>query len=296
MKVVVTGGCGYIGSVLVPLIIDDFSEKVIVVDKCERGGLSLWPYKNYIDFEFVDLTKGITKSIREADLIIHLAAVVGFPACLANKSYSTEVNVNVTDDIITYMKPEAHLIFASTTSVYGEVKNAHEQSMCKPESLYAQQKLEAENIIRDSFLRHTILRFSTAFGVSPNYRKDLLPHTLVNDAVSNRYMAVFEPNALRSFVHVNDMAKAIIKCYRNEIYGTYNIGSNDNELTKLEIASIVAQHTGALVFTGEFNSDPEKRFNSVSYDKAKNEGFEINTSLNTGIKELVEFHSMYKNE
>lgn len=295
MNIVVTGGCGYIGSVLTPLLLSFSTSNINVIDNCSRKGLSLLPFRDSINFYFSDLTKKIDEDvIKNADILIHLAAVVGFPQCASNPVYSQKLNVDVTAKLCDMVKPTCHFIFASTTSVYGNIIDANEESECKPESLYAQQKLAAEHFVR-KLQYHTILRFSTAFGLSPNMRYDLLPHNLTIGAIKDGFIAMFEPYAIRSFIHVDDMANTIIYVLNNNIYGTYNVGNIKNEMTKLEIGKIIQSYTQSELFVGNFNKDPEKRLNSVSYKKAEENDFTISVSLDKGIKELVDYYPLYKN-
>ncbi len=296
MNIVITGGLGYVGSVLLEeLKLYDFrNDFITIVDCCKRGGLSYLPYMWDYRFVDTDLTKQIPKCIKEADIVIHLAGMVGFPACDADPSGSEKLNIGVTRNIVNSMKSDARLIFASTTSVYGDVDTLSEDVICNPKSRYAAQKLTAEEFVSER--PHTIFRFATAFGLSPNMRYDLLPHTLVCDAIKNGYVAVFEPQAIRSFIHVNDMAIQLINAcifsnYANQIL---NAGFTQNEMTKADIATLVSKYTGAVVFQGEFNSDPEKRGKSVDFSKLYNLNRDYKpVTLESGIKSLVEYKSLY---
>ena len=268
---------------------------VTISSSCKRGnGLSYLPYQDMYNFTDVDLTKEIPICIKDADAVIHLASMVGFPACDTDPDGSELLNVGVTRRISEAMRPDAHLIFASTASVYGDVDNLVESAVCNPKSRYAEQKLRAESFISNR--PHTIFRFTTAFGLSLNMRYDLLLHTLVIDALKNKTIRLFEPNAIRSLVHVNDIAHTLIaslfqSAYKNQ---TFNLGFSKNQMTKGEIALLIAKYTGAEIVQDELHSDPEQRKKTVNFDKL----FNINpdykpVTIEYGIKSLVEYKSLY---
>lgn len=298
MNIVVTGGLGYIGSVLMPELIEEFpQDKITVVDNVKRGGYSLVDKVNKVDFLNLDLTELNFEDKYEvfetADVVIHLAGLVGFPACEKAPQESYDLN-SLSINIISRIVPEScHILFASTTSVYGNINNAKEFMECKPESIYGQHKLDGENALNMNHERNTIFRFATAFGLSPNYRTDLLPHTLVRQAIKDNAMVVFEPQAMRSFIHVRDMASLFVQAIKRQRYGTYNACAIQNQITKLELANLISKYTGAKVFTGDFKSDPEKRLNPVCFDLIKG-NFYITISIEQGIQELVNYNSLLK--
>lgn len=296
MKIVVTGGLGYVGSVLLSEFWNLVEDNINIIDSCKYGGQSYSSYMEYITLNTTEMTPdNIPDIVKSADVVVHLAATVGFPACDkdVNKSYIN--NVLLTKALTELVKPSCHFIFASTTSVYGKIENANENMECFPSSNYAKQKLEAENYVK-KLPKHTIFRFSTAFGLSPNFRKDLLPHTFVISAIKNKYIPIFEPEAIRSFVHVKDMAECISYAIDEEKYGIFNIGSNDNQITKRELAKLITEYSSAYIFEAKFNTDPEQRFNQIDYSKAKLEKFPINISLRKGIRALIQYAPIYINE
>jgi len=302
VNLVITGGCGYIGSVLMHVLSDLAFQletwqglNVTIASSCKGGnGLSYLPYQNIYNFTDVDLSKKIPRCIKEADAVIHLASMVGFPACDANPDGSELLNVGVTQRIAEAMKPEAKLIFASTASVYGDVENLVESAVCNPKSRYAEQKLRAESFV--SQRHHTIFRFTTAFGLSPSMRYDLLLHTLIIDALKNKTIKLFEPSAIRSLVHVNDIANHLIdslylEAYKNQ---TFNLGFAKNQMTKADIALLISKYTGAEILQDELHSDPEQRRRTVNFDKLFNLNPDYKpVTIENGIKSLVEYKSLY---
>lgn len=298
MNIVVTGGLGYIGSVLIPQLIKEFpNDTITVVDNVKRGGYSLTDKIDKVDFLNLDLTtlnfEDKYEVFEKADVVIHLAGLVGFPACAKAPQESYDLNSLAINIISRIVPEECHILFASTTSVYGDINNAKEFMDCKPESIYGQHKLDGENALSMNHERYTIFRFATAFGLSPNYRTDLLPHTLVRQAIKDNAMVVFEPQAIRSFIHVRDMASLFIQAIKKQRYGVYNACANSNQISKLELANLISKYTGAKVFAGDFKSDPEKRLNPVCFDVIKNH-FNITISIEQGIQELVSYHSLLK--
>jgi len=296
MRIVITGGLGYVGSVLLSNIWSNPEYDIVVLDDCRSGGLSYVPYMEHLHLQTNTLAEGkIPEIVASADVLIHLAATVGFPACQKNVEESYKNNTALTKALCESVNKNCHVIFASTTSVYGNVDGANEESICFAPSEYAKQKLIAEQYVK-TIQKYTILRFSTAFGLSPNFRQDLLPHTLVISALKQKYIALFESGAVRSFVHVNDMAECINFAIEEQVYGTFNIGSNNNQITKKDLAVLIQEYTGCSIFEGSFGNDPEQRFNQVCYDKAVQAGFPINTSLRKGVRALIKYAPIYLNE
>lgn len=224
-------------------------------------------------------------------MIIHLAAIVGEPACRKNPKSCYEINTGLVEKI-NNLRNNTPLIFVSTTSIYGEInieKICFEDTEAKPTLGYARSKYEAEKIIREKD-NYIILRPATAFGVSPRLRLDLLVNEFVFNAVNNKYLEVYNPNFSRTFIHVKDLAKVIVMMierfseFKNEIF---NIGSSNMNATKKEIIDLIKSK---IYFKSKIVSDerdPDKRNFIVNYDKIKKAGFEPRFSLSNGISEMI---------
>ena len=309
MKVLVTGGAGYVGSVLVGKLLQK-GYKVCVVDNLMYdNGFTLIPHFNTSKFQFIKgdvRDKSLMKDlVHNFEHVVHLAAIVGFPACRKNPRLAREVNVHSTKHISSLLSKDQGVVYASTGSNYGIIKNeiCTEETPLNPISLYGKTKTKAEEI----FLNQNgavAYRFATAFGLSPRMRLDLLINDFVYQAINNKTLVMFEKSFKRTFIHVNDMADSII--YAIENYdsmknNTYNVGGDFNNYNKEEIALMIKERVDYYLHFAEFGEDEDKRNYEVSYKKINNKGFHIKTTVQDGINELIkacpalDIRSKYKN-
>jgi len=288
MKVLVCGGSGYIGTVLYPRLIDEGHEITILDPKIPP--VPLGPNTSFLPFSILD-EDILARVVPVADITVHLAGIVGFPACDANPELAKQVNVDGTELIAKYAcgKP---VVLASTQSVYGPVEGiCTEETFLQPTSLYAQTKMWSEDILFDA--TPTIsLRFSTGFGVSPSMRHDSLINNFTRLAIEIKSLEVFQPQAKRSFIHVQDMARSIVFAIENidkMLGNAYNVGSESMNLTKIDVATEIERQTGCTVSTigGE---DKEKRDYYVSYDKIRSLGYYTTIGLTEGVEELFSYY------
>ena len=237
--------------------------------------------------------------------VVHLAAIVGFPACRKNPQLTREVNVHSTKYISSLLSNDQGVVYASTGSNYGIIENeiCTEETPLNPISLYGKTKTKAEEI----FLNENgavAYRFATAFGLSPRMRLDLLINDFVYQAINNKTLVMFEKSFKRTFIHVNDMADSII--YAIENYdsmknNTYNVGGDFNNYNKEEIALMIKERVDYYLHFAEFGEDEDKRNYEVSYKKINDKGFHIKTTVQDGINELIkacpalDIRSKYKN-
>lgn len=272
-KVLVTGGAGYVGSVLCKHLLDN-DYTVSCMDILVKGdGDSLLPIIDRPNFEFINeniLSKKIKPILDSVDSVIHLAGVVGFPKCAKDPKGSYLINVEGTKNIVNNLSGQ-RLVFASTGSVYGALSNiCTEESPLNPQSEYGEQKRIAEEIV-SSYSNSVSYRFATACGVSNSMRVNLLVNNLVYDAVHKRAITLFEPHAKRTFINVNDMARAFIHGLENyNEYKVYNCGDNMLNMSKLDIANIIKKYTNCELFIGDYLKDKDKRDYEVSYEKLNN--------------------------
>lgn len=292
--ILVLGGAGYLGSVLVPLLLEK-GYNVRVLDNLMFNQTSL--LSNYINEKFQMINGDvrdeglIQKSLINVDAIIHLAALVGAPLCSRFPKMAESTNVDGTRIINEVRDPKKQpIIFASTTSLYGHVNGkCNEDHELNPTSLYGQTKKEAESILQESE-NYLIYRFATLFGVSPKMRLDLLLNNFVHQAVKNQSLVVYQHNYIRSLMHVRDAANAILfalPIFNKIKNNVYNCGSEKMNLSKGEIVSLIKKQVYFDSIYREFSTDQDNRNYFVEYNKIKSIGFEPRMSINDGIKELI---------
>lgn len=292
MKILITGGAGYIGSVLTDLLLND-GYQVRVYDNLTFGVESLLPHFSNPHFEMVkgDIRdeNALHHAIEGCDLIVHLAAIVGYPACDRDSILAKSVNVDGAG-VLDSVRGSLPVIVASTGSVYGKVENlCSEATDPKPLTLYGKTKLEAEHILMDGG-NAMVYRFATAFGLSPRLRLDLLVNDFTYKAVSDRYLIVYESHFRRTFLHVTDIARAIEHAIRyfNLMEGeVYNCGSNNLNATKKDIVDILAHHCSFNVHYADVGHDADQRDYEVDYSRLTNTGYKPCMPLETGIRDMV---------
>lgn len=298
LDIVVTGGAGYIGSVLVPYLLNA-GHRVRVIDDLRYGGHGLtavlehpWFGLHKIDIRDKD---NLYPALQYVDIVIHLAAIVGKPACFEDKYDAWSTNYGGTCYLVEVAEALGvkQFIFASTCSNYGICDLATEETPVDPLSLYSQTKVEAEEKVLSSKIPvTTILRFATAYGISPRMRFDLLLNEFVRDALNDR-LEVYGPSAWRPLVHVYDIARAIGLSIREELSGIFNIGGHN--LTKKDIADLVQALYPQSQINIRYDKDKKDPRNyRVSFEKIGRLGFtplytpgnsvvEIAWALETGI-------------
>jgi len=296
-EVLITGGAGYIGTTLIPeLLIKGYN--VTVYDSLSYEGDILIPYFANPNFKFIKgdiLEKDkLQKAVEGKDVIIHLAALVGYAACERNHNMTQLVNCDATDSLVEMLTPNQLLLFGSTGSNYGKVTDGvcTEETPLNPTSLYAETKTYAE----EKAMSHgnTIAyRFATAFGSSPRLRLDLLINELTYLAVTQGYIMVYQPEFMRTFIHVRDLVKSFIFGIENanKMSGqVYNVGSNKLNYSKRDVCEMIKKRTGCVVTYNDFDSDKDHRDYVVSYDKINTLGFDTMYTLEEGIDELLKVY------
>ena len=306
-KILVTGGAGYIGTSLIPRLLEE-GHRVTVFDNLMYGGNQLLPFFRNENFDFVkgDITikNQLEDAVKDKDIIIHLAAIVGFPACENNPELATNVNVKGTKNLIELTSPEQIILYGSTGSNYGEVKDiCTEETPLNPLSLYAETKTEAEKMLLD---RGNVIafRFATAFGVSTRLRLDLLVNDFANKCLRDGYLVVYQKNFMRTFIHVSDIAESFIFAIDNlnkMIDNVYNVGDDSMNYSKEEVCNMIKSKTDAFIHFEEIGEDADKRNYVVSYDKINKLGFNTKVTMEKGVDEIikalkvVDFNNPYVN-
>ena len=294
MKVLVSGGAGYIGCVLVPMLVERGYE-VRVLDSLRKGGLGLLACLSNPKVELVrgDVrdSDAVKDALRDADVVVHLAAIVGYPACAKDPWLARTTNVDGTLNLIRHSSPHQVIIYPSSLSNYGTVPDGicTEEMTPVPITLYGVTKTEGENALLDRG-NSIVFRPATAFGLSPQMRLDLLFNEFVYRALKEKYLVVYEPNHMRAFIHVRDLARAIIFALDNAermLNQIYNLGSESLNLRKGELAQRIRRKIDFTLNISEAGEDPDQRNYTVSFSKLRRAGFEAAISIEDGIDELV---------
>lgn len=298
MKTIGVTGCGgYVGNVLVRYLLSK-SYKVVGMDNFHKGQCdALFSVIDNPDFEFIygDVTKqgDCDKLAKQVDGIIHLAAIVGFPACAKQPALSKAVNVDGTINMVNArnkVSSSIPFVFASTGSVYGKItETCHENVTPNPQSQYGIDKLAAENYVSSN--PNTLsLRFATGFGISPCMRVNLLVNDLTYQAVYNNCFTLFEAEAKRTFIHVYDMARSFTWALENtgkHSMNVFNCGDVTLNWSKRELAEYIKLKTGCLVTYADIGKDADARDYEVDYTAINKAGFRCEKNMETGINELL---------
>jgi nucleoside-diphosphate-sugar epimerase len=304
MKVFVTGGAGYLGSILVPSLLER-GDEVTVLDTFSRGTTELAACCRYEGFNPV---RGDARDERlldelvpRADVVIPLAAVVGAPLCNEDPVAAKTVNQDAIVSLSKRVSRSQMIIFPTTNSGYG-IGQADvfctEDTPLRPVSLYGMTKVEAEKAV----LEHAdgvALRLATVFGMSPRMRVDLLVNDFTWRAVTDRAVVVFEGHFKRNYIHVRDVAKGfehVIANFHRMRGQAYNLGLSDANLSKLELcARIKAQVPNFVYLQAPIGEDPDKRDYIVSNEKVERTGWKAEWTLDAGVAELIRGYRMIRN-
>jgi nucleoside-diphosphate-sugar epimerase len=302
-RVLVTGGLGYLGSVICEHLLRA-GMRVRAVDNLMygTGQQGLFHLCASPDFDFIEgdvRDEGLMKSaLKEADIIIHLAAIVGASACDRDPALATSVNLESVRVLNRLRSPRQLVLFPNTNSGYGVTtgrSHCTEDSPLQPISLYGKTKVEAERLLLDS-PNVIALRLATVFGMSPRMRLDLLVNHFVYTACQEGYIVIFEKDFKRNYIHVRDVADCMLHCigHAGKMVGkAYNAGLESANLSKEELALKVKQYVPHFyIHFAAIGQDPDKRNYVVSNERLRHAGFEARRSLDEGIQELVKGYRM----
>ncbi len=304
MEILVTGGAGYLGSVLVPELLK-CGHKVTVLDNFMYGQDSLLENCIIDDFKVI---KGDSRDedtlkplLKKADYIIPLAALVGAPICNKDKVAAETTNRDAIALLVKLASEEQRIIIPTTNSGYGVGQKGifcTEETPLNPITLYGRLKVEAEKIVL-SRGNSISLRLATAFGISPRMRIDLLVNDFVRRAVKDRFIVIFEGHFKRNYIHVRDVTRVFIYAINNfdkMKNGAFNVGLSDANLSKLELCAKIKEQIPDFVYMeAPVGKDPDKRDYIVSNEKIEKAGFKPAYSLKSGIKELIKGYSFLSN-
>ena len=304
MHILVTGGAGYIGSVLVPTLLEH-GHGVTVLDTFERGTTELAPCCRYAGFAPV---RGDARDERllddlvpRADAVIPLAALVGAPLCKQDPITATTLNRDAVVALTKRTSPAQMIVYPTTNSGYGIGEQGifcTEETPLNPISLYGSTKVEAEAAVLEN-ARGVTLRLATVFGMSPRMRIDLLVNDFTWRAVTDRAVVIFEGHFKRNYIHVRDVVKGFEHALANfdAMRGQpYNLGLSSANLSKLELCERIRAHVPQFVYLeAPIGEDPDKRDYIVSNEKLERTGWMPDWSLDDGIGELIRGYRMIRN-
>jgi nucleoside-diphosphate-sugar epimerase len=299
--VLVTGGAGYIGSVLCKQLLDR-GHRVTVLDNF------LYRQNSLLDccsFETFRVVRGdcrdervVTDLLREVDVIIPLAALVGAPLCNRDRVGAYSINFEAVQMLSKLASQQQRIIFPVTNSGYGIGQPGvpcTEDSPLRPISLYGETKVKAERVVLDRGNAIT-LRLATVFGASPRMRMDLLVNDFVWRAVHDRAVVVFEGHCKRNYIHIRDVVQAFLHSmdhFESMKNRAYNVGLDDANLSKLELCREIRRHIPQFVFfEAPIGEDPDKRDYIVSNERILSTGFKPDWSLERGIRELSKCYTI----
>lgn len=294
MKILVTGGAGYVGSALIPALLQNGHE-VKALDNLMYGGESLLQcffHKNFSFYKGDIRDENLMRSLlQHVDVIIHLAAITGYPACKKNEKLAHEVNFLGTQNIGKNLHPDQIIFFASTGSNYGALLGASctEDTPLAPLTTYGVTKTLAEKFLLDN-CNTVAYRFATGYGVSPRLRLDLLVHDLVYQALRTKNLVIYEKEFKRTFIHVRDMANAFlfglknIALTKNQVF---NVGSETMNFTKEELVKKIRERLSFYVHFAEVGKDEDQRNYEVSYKKFADKGFQTTIAFEDGLDEVI---------
>ncbi len=300
-NILVTGGAGYIGSILVPNLLNE-GHNVTVLDNFMYGQTSLNQLCANKQFNVyngdVRLKHDLFPLLKQADIIIPLAAYVGAPLCNKDPIGATSTNKDAIFMMIDNLSKEQIVIMPTTNSAYGTGTYCTEESALNPISRYAIDKVEVEKRLLDH--PNTIsYRLATVFGMSPRMRIDLLVNDFVHRAVKDGFTILFEGHFKRNYIHVSDISNAFIhglNNYNNMKNEVYNVGLSEANISKKELCEIIQKYIPTFTFMeAEVGKDPDQRNYIVSNDKIESTGFKTQMGLDAGIQELIKGYRMIRN-
>ena len=299
MNILITGGAGYIGSELLSYLLKE--HQVTVYDNLMYEPTSLLRYTPHPNFNFVkgdvrDL-KTLTKYMSKADIIIPLAALVGFPLCRDDPRAAKEINHDVNAWIAKNKSNQQMVIYPCTNSGYGISEGGSvctETSPLNPISLYGKTKVAAEKEYK-KVENHVTFRLATVFGPSSRMRTDLLVNNFVLKTMREKILVLYECEFMRNYVHLFDICEAfkyVIDNWEECKNETYNVGNDSLNMNKLDLARKIQNHLPLEIIQAEFTQDLDKRDYIVSSQKFYDKGFKCKHYLASGIQQLIKAYNI----
>jgi nucleoside-diphosphate-sugar epimerase len=307
--ILITGGAGYIGSILTSELLRA-NYRVTVLDSLLFGGESIVPFLNHPNFHFIKADVTEPRAVRDAvkrgwqrpDAVVHLAAIVGFPACQAvGHQVAWKYNVEATKNVYGQAADLGveRFVFASTYSNYGlseEGKPVTEETPLNPQSLYAETKIAAEEYLlsqKDAACAPLLFRFATLYGISPRTRFDLIVNQFVLEAFTKRELIIYQRGYSRSFVHIRDVVRGVImglETEKEKVNGqVFNLGTENGNYTKSDIVNLVLKRMPETVVQfKDLTFGGDMRDITVSFEKIKRVlGFDTTLNVDDGVREVL---------
>jgi nucleoside-diphosphate-sugar epimerase len=307
--VLITGGAGYIGSMLTSELLRA-NYRVTVLDSLLFGGEGIVPFLHHPNFHFVKADVTESRTVRDSlkrdwqkpDTVVHLAAIVGFPACQAvGKQVAWRYNVEATKNVYGQSADLGveRIVFASTYSNYGLSEDGNpvtEETSLNPQSLYAETKIASEEFLlsqKDSACAPLLFRFATLYGISPRTRFDLIVNQFVLDAFSKRSLIIYQRGYSRSFVHIRDAVRGVImgmEAEKEKVRGqVFNLGAENGNYSKNEIVQLVLRRMPETVVDyKDLTFGGDMRDITVSFEKIKRVlGFDTTLNVDDGVREVL---------
>lgn len=303
-NILVTGGAGYIGSILVPELLNA-GHKVTVLDNFYYKQTSLQHVCYHPNFHIVKgdirIKEVVEPLVKQADIIIPLAAYVGAPLCSQDPVGASTINHDAIIMMLSLMSKEQRILMPTTNSAYGsgdENNFCTEESPLHPISLYAKEKVKVEQALMEHG-NAISFRLATVFGMSPRMRIDLLVNDFTYRAVHDRFIVLFESSFKRNYIHVRDVSRAFqhgIANFDKMKNNIYNVGLSEANISKRELCQhIQKQIPQFVVIDAPVGKDPDQRNYIVSNAKLEETGFKPQVSIDQGISELIKGFTMLKN-
>jgi nucleoside-diphosphate-sugar epimerase len=307
--ILITGGAGYIGSILTSELLRA-NYRVTILDSLLFGGEAIVPFLNHPNFHFIKADVTENRAVRDAvkrdwqkpDAIIHLAAIVGFPACQAvGKQVAWKYNVEATKMVFDQAADLGveRFVFASTYSNYGLSEDGNpvtEESPLNPQSLYAETKIAAEEFLltqKDAACAPLLFRFATLYGISPRTRFDLIVNQFVLEAFTKRSLIIYQRGYSRSFVHIRDVVRGVImglEAETKKVKGqVFNLGTENGNYSKDDIVQLVLKRMPETVVEyKDLTFGGDMRDITVSFEKIKRVlGFDTTLDVDDGVREVL---------
>tara|TARA_B100001094_G_scaffold39094_1_gene33551 strand:- start:2967 stop:3929 length:963 start_codon:yes stop_codon:yes gene_type:complete len=299
MRILITGGAGYLGSVITRKLLQNHS--VTIIDNLMYNQTSLIDLCGNSNFKFIygDVRdyKLLIEQVTKHDVIIPLAALVGFPACENDKQLATSINYHHIKDIVDNITKEQQLLFPNTNSGYGSRNDGEvsEEDRLTPVSHYGHTKCDAENYIK-SFSNGIVFRLATVFGVSSRMRLDLLVNEFVYKLLTDKYITIFEKTFVRNFIHIQDVASVfefMIENYDKHKGQIFNVGLSDTNINKKQLVERIQKYIPDTSITySDYFVDPDKRDYVVSNKKIESTGWKPKYSIEDGVQELIQAYQI----
>ena len=298
MKILITGGAGYKGTKLTKKLLED-GHSVCILDNFMYGHDSVLSFIENKNLKIIKKDiRGINKSdVENYDMIVHLAALCGVPLCQNNPTSAYSINVESTKRLTQILDDEQKLIYASTSSIYGNSdKICTEESPILSNSIYSQTKYEAEKIVNER--KNSIsLRVSVIFGVSYRMNNDTMINDFVYKSINDKNLVLFDKNSKMPFIHIDDVIESYLFALNNFDSmkdNTYNIGDESLIFSKIDIAENIKKYINLEIIESNLKNLNSKN-SEVSFEKIRNKGYKTSKSLDDGIRDLIKLYSFYKN-